>query len=64
MGRRKKERPSAEDKNETLRLCYTCVHWHEMRYTDGSRDITSGSCDKNGYSKCPAMFVCKGWENR
>lgn len=27
----------------------------------GEVDFSSGSCDNNGYSKCPPLFTCNGW---
>lgn len=47
-----------------LHRCYNCIHWHMYRdgsNNDGAVDFSSGSCDHNGYSKCPPMFGCGSW---
>mgnify|MGYP007013928707 CR=1 FL=1 len=50
---------------EPLERCIDCVHWH--RHADPNNpdavDISTGSCDHNGYTKCPPLFSCNGWDN-
>ena len=63
MGKKKTEEPIVVNPNEPLRKCYDCIHWHMHQYPDGQRDFSTGSCDHNGYSKCPPLFTCNGWES-
>lgn len=66
MTRKKKEEEEiVVDPNEPLRKCYDCLHWHSMSETLNVDydDYSSGSCDHNGYSKCPPLFSCKGWKH-
>lgn len=63
MGRKKPEEPVIAKPGEPLRKCYDCIHWHmiESLYDKDVPDMSSGSCDHNGYSKCPPLFTCNGW---
>ena len=63
MGRKKKEEPIITNFNEPLHKCYDCIHWHR-NIDPNNRDamyMSDGSCDHNGYSKCPPLFTCNGW---
>lgn len=63
--RKKKEEPIVIDPEEPLYRCYDCIHWHMIDdgVESGIHDFSSGTCDLNGYAKCPTLFSCKGWEN-
>ena len=63
MPKRKPEEQIIVNPNEPLRKCYDCIHWHPNteKRRDFASDFSSGSCDHNGYSKCPPLFTCNGW---
>lgn len=66
MGRRKKEESAVVADNRPLRKCYDCLYWHMHKDgsdSDGIVDFSTGSCDKNGYSKVPPLFTCPAWYN-
>lgn len=63
MPKRKLEEAIIVNPNESLHKCYDCIHWHrnDEKKKHGAVDFSSGSCDNNGYSKCPPLFTCNGW---
>ena len=63
MQKRKPEEPIIVNPNEPLHKCYDCVHWHMNEHPNDhdAVDFSTGSCDHNGYSKCPPLFTCNGW---
>ena len=62
MGRKKKEEQIVVNPNEPFRFCYDCIHWHRIDNPNENEavDFSSGSCDRNGYSKVPPLFTCPG----
>lgn len=66
MPKRKPEETIIANPNEPLHKCYDCIHWHMCKdgnNFDGAVDFSSGRCDHNGYSKCPPLFTCNGWDS-
>lgn len=66
MPRKKPQEPIVVNPLEPLKKCYGCIHWHMCKNGnnfDGAVDFSSGSCDRNGYSKVPPLFTCNGWSS-
>lgn len=61
--KREEEEPIIVNPNEPLRKCYDCIHWELLSNPNNpdAVDFSSGSCNLNGYSKCPPLFTCPGW---
>ena len=65
MPRKKPQEPIVVNPLEPLHKCYDCIHWHRNSNPNdpSAVDMSSGSCDHNGYSKCPPLFTCNGWSS-
>lgn len=61
---KKDNKEAKKTQEDSLCRCYDCKHWHmiDNGAESGQFDFSSGDCDRNGYSKCPPVFSCKGWE--